>query len=81
MIGDSRPEARDGVPIAILAEGADLVLWYAAGDETIVRFACKSPEHAEELVKLCHQAFGMRTKESSFTTGLLHRDLEILCGL
>ena len=72
---------KDGTPIAIRAEGSDLILWYSAGDESIVRFTCKSEEHAAELVTFCHRAFGIRTKENSFTTGLLHRDLEMICSL
>jgi hypothetical protein len=76
-----KPEMKIGTPIAIKAKGSDLILWYSADDETIVRFACKSEQHAEELVIFCHRAFGMRTKENSFTTGLLHRDLVSLCSL
>ena len=75
------PEIQDGTPIAIRAEGSDLILWYSTDVETIVRFPCKSEEHAAELVTFCHRAFGIRTKENSFTTGLLHRDLETICSL
>jgi hypothetical protein len=75
------PEMKDATPIAIRAEGRSLILWYEAGEESIVRFECKSEEHAEELVIFFHRAFGIRTKENSFTTGLLHRDLETVCSL
>lgn len=78
----SNDAATQATPIAVMSESADLIIWFAAdGDERIVRLPCLSEEHAGELAKLCHRAFGMRTKENSFTTGLLHRDLEILCGL
>jgi len=40
-----------------------------------------SESHAEELAAAANHAFGVRSAENSFTTGLLHRDLEIACGL
>jgi len=75
------PDVQTGTPIAIRADGNDLILWFSTDTESIVRFACKSEEHAAELVTFCHRAFGIRTKENSFTTGLLHRDLETICSL
>lgn len=69
-------------PVAILADADSLMLWFNAGEnENLVKFKCISAEHAQELSLACHRAFGIRTKENSFTTGLLHRDIEIACGL
>jgi hypothetical protein len=68
-------------PIAITTDNSSLVFWFFADEESIVKIPCVSEDHAEELAVLCHRAFGLRSKENSFTTGLLHRDLEIGCSL
>lgn len=73
--------AEEVKPIAITNEKADLIFWFLADEESVIRVPCVSDEHAEELALACHRAFGLRTKENSFTTGLLHRDIEIGCSL
>lgn len=73
--------AKEVKPIAITNEKTDLIFWFLADEESVIRVPCVSDEHAEELALACHRAFGLRTKENSFTTGLLHRDIEIGCSL
>lgn len=73
--------AKEVQPVAITSDKSDLVFWFLADEESVIKVPCVSDEHAEELALACHRAFGLRTKENSFTTGLLHRDIEIGCSL
>jgi hypothetical protein len=73
--------AQEAQPIAITNDKENLIFWFLADEESVIKIPCISEKHAEELALLCHRAFGMRTKENSFATGLLHRDLQIGCSL
>lgn len=78
------PTVRSGEPIAVTFDRNAVLLWFASGypeKQEILRLPCASEEHAEALMAYCHVAFGLRTKENSFTTGLLHKDIETYCGL
>lgn len=69
--------------ITAKASGSSLVLWLIGehGNSEIVQIKCVSESHAGELAAAANRAFGVRSAENSFTTSLLHRDLEIACGL
>lgn len=73
--------AQEAQPIAITNDKENLIFWFFTDEESVIKVPCVSEKHAEELALLCHRAFGLRTKENSFTTGLLHRDLQIGCSL
>ena len=68
-------------PIAVATRGSDVVMWFDTNSNDVSRLSCISDEHAKELVAALHVAFGIRTKENSFTSGLLHRDLDVICSL
>lgn len=73
--------AQEVQPVAITNDKENLIFWFLAEEDSVLKIPCVSTEHAEELALACHRAFGLRTKENSFTTGLLHKDLEIGCSL
>lgn len=70
-------------PVAAKASGRHVVLWLMSedGESTLTKIPCLTEDHAAELAVLANRAFGIRSVENSFTTGLLHKDIEILCGL
>jgi hypothetical protein len=68
-------------PAAVVIDGSDVVMWFDTNSNDVVRLSCVSDQHAKELSAAMHVALGLRSKENSFTTGLLHRDLEVICGL
>lgn len=75
--------AEDSRVVAVKARGAFIVLWAVSstGDSVVTKLPCVSEDHATELAAVANRAFGIRSVENSFTTGLLHKDLEIACGL
>ena len=70
-------------PVAVRAQNDTVTLWVIEQDGTshVLEVPCVSDEQAALLEQVCHQAFGIRSKANSFTTGLLHKDLEMSCGL
>lgn len=74
---------KDSSPVVVKASGRHVVIWLVAenGESSLTRVPCVSEEHAEEFAAIANRAFGIRSVENSFTTGLLHKDIEIACGL
>lgn len=76
-------KAESVTPVAVKASGKFVVLWSVSedGSSTVTKLPCISEEHAENFSSIANIAFGIRSVSNSFTTGLLHKDLEIACGL
>lgn len=76
-------KAESATPVAVKASGKFVVLWSVSedGSSTVTKMPCISEEHAENFSSIANIAFGIRSVSNSFTTGLLHKDLEIACGL
>lgn len=74
-------EIKSAKPFAVKQSGSRVSMWFSAFgdvDTTIVNFECVDEESAGIAVAVLHVALGLRTKENSFATGLLHQDIEIL---
>lgn len=75
-------QIKNATPFAVKQSGSRISLWFSTfGEEvdtTIVNLECVDEDIASIAVAALHAALGLRPKESSFTTGLLHRDIELI---